>query len=530
MGVHVILDINPHGIDPVQWETAYDETVMLLSQWQPALLGWAVRFIEGIRVPVYTNNIVTADAESPHWCVVGDRDTLRTGECQELHRNLGRYLAPTDASKGPICPNIVVGAARQQWPDGIGPVRVFGDKTQGYPYHFAVLAAAMLIEERFPRHAMVWGDIDAGQAEQAARMAAPILNRTLALPIRVDVPRLLERLGEAFAPAELPEALRRVFLGVSGAQEAVLKAFPGESGTVPWKTDLSSYDSPSKLGVVRLVIDWLNSGRTLADACRLACLDPSGPRYNPVAFIDALASTWVAVPLTARAPLDVFQKPAGATHTVASLFGSLLLDMHASGRHLRIEMSPGEILNQLEQAFGPSAVTLARRLFERSADIEVSLSEQAQDVAALVEAAQTTGSDDTDNLVTLDRIDAIGANQLLWLQATAWKAARAISELRALASQDITLPSTARRFIAKVIAINGPTLTEDAWACILAEESPEVLTWYMALVSIPAQELHLSQVRRALLENAKLLRHAMAIAKDAGQMRVIEELVRRPAP
>lgn len=99
----------------------------------------------------------------------------RPHQCQEMQRSLARYRARCSRLDGPASHDIIVEAARAERDDTSGPVRVFGDKTQGYPYHFAVLAAAMLIEERFPRDAMVWGDIDDGQAEEAARLAAPIL-------------------------------------------------------------------------------------------------------------------------------------------------------------------------------------------------------------------------------------------------------------------------------------------------------------------------------------------------------------------
>jgi hypothetical protein len=66
----------------------------------------------------------------------------------------------------------------------------------------------MVVEERFPKHAMVWGDIDRGQAEEARRLAAPILGREVPLPVRVDAPRLLERLG-ALARAPVRRTMDR---------------------------------------------------------------------------------------------------------------------------------------------------------------------------------------------------------------------------------------------------------------------------------------------------------------------------------
>ncbi|WP_437828767.1 hypothetical protein [Sorangium sp. So ce1153] len=190
MGVHVILDIDPRGIDEAEWAATYDETLALLEAWQPRLLGWGWRSIEGVRVPMYMRSLrhYGDDPRRVCWSVVGDRDSLQTAECQSLYRDLGRY-----AARRGQCPDgdIVVTAAMPDRGDTSDPVRVFGGKTQSCPYHFALLAAAMLVEERFPRHAMVSGDIDRGQAEEARRLAAPILGRDLPLPVRVDAPRLI---------------------------------------------------------------------------------------------------------------------------------------------------------------------------------------------------------------------------------------------------------------------------------------------------------------------------------------------------
>ena len=43
---------------------------------------------------------------------------------------------------------------------------IFGNKTQGEPFHLAVLAVAMVIETRLPRQAFVFGDFDRQQCER----------------------------------------------------------------------------------------------------------------------------------------------------------------------------------------------------------------------------------------------------------------------------------------------------------------------------------------------------------------------------
>lgn len=146
MGVHVILDIDPIGIDPAAWASAYDETVKLLTRWTPRLLGWEVRSIRGVRIPMYTRSIVFDEASPTKacWRVVGDRESMLTAECQSLQRDLSRYSARRQERVADVT-DIVVSAAAPDREHTGRPAQVFGDKTQGCPYHFAMLAAAMII-------------------------------------------------------------------------------------------------------------------------------------------------------------------------------------------------------------------------------------------------------------------------------------------------------------------------------------------------------------------------------------------------
>lgn len=529
MGVHVILEIDPHCIDKSAWAAVYDDTLALLEAWQPRLLGWGQRSIEGIDVPMYTRSI-RQDEDDPNeirWSIVGDRDSLQTAECQSLHRSLGHY-ADRRSQGTQAREEILITAARPNRDDTVGPVRVFGNKTQGCPYHFAMLAAAMLVEERFPRHAMVWGDIDRGQAEETRRMAAPLLGRELTLPVRVDAPRLIERLRAHYDEDALPGVFARMFLGeMDERHEAMLHAFPGESGARQWQRALADCKSPTSLGAIRLVIAWLNAGRDLRDACRLACIAPRGPRFSPDAFIDAIASTWVAIPLDARESLDVLRKPSGASHTVASLLGSFFLDMAALGRHLRIHLTPDSLAADLSAAFGDQGLALAVRLSEKSVKIEAQLRERSGDVSAFVARASEQSSDDMEALVILRSPVQMRPNQRTWVRLMAWSVMTALASLRdgsPKIAAALGCAEEAKRLLVRVLADRGPVLTEDAWDELLAESDVEVLAWWVALVSMQADELHLSQIRRAFFENGELRRYATSIGHNEREMREIGEL------
>lgn len=69
-----------------------------------------------------------------------------------------------------------------------------GAKTQGEPYHLPLLAVAMMLEDRFPRSAIVTGDLHEAHACEAAAYAEGVLGYRPAMPIVLDANRLRERL------------------------------------------------------------------------------------------------------------------------------------------------------------------------------------------------------------------------------------------------------------------------------------------------------------------------------------------------
>lgn len=531
MGVHISLYVDPLGVTLAAWEAAFDETLRLLSTWQPALMGLGHREIATLRVAQYTNSIVRreADAEDISWCIVGDRESLRTGESHQLFRSFDRGAARSWRS-----PKTDDDAPRETPPDILLPlardaraslVSLLSGKTQGHPYHYALLAAAMVIEDRLPRAAVVSGDIDRAQAEAARNMAQPILGRELALPVRVDAARLLARLGEHFAGEALATAFHELFVpGSFEATEVMLRACPDDAAGEVWKRTLSGFQV-NTIGVVRLLVSWFNAGRDLATACRIACLAPDGPRFEPEALVDKVASTWITVRPSARELLSPFRRSEGSAPTVWSLLGDIFLDTRSAGRHINVSLEPATALAALVDVFGEDrGQTLYRRLIEKSADIEARLKAEAAPIHDLVSRAVAQGDDDTELLVTVSNPATLGPEQQRYVEAMAFGAAHTLKKLRNSVKERIILESAekAKRVIAYLSSEYGPTLTEDTWNRILALDDLGELSFCCAILLARANEIHVAQTRRALLENRALLHHAMAIARDERRLSALE--------
>ncbi len=498
---------------------ATDETLAMLEAWPTRLLGWGTRELYGRKVPMYTRSIRDGEGEAARWSVVGDRESLQRAECQTVLRSVGHHTAPRGRSHKET-PDILHIAAKERDRES-RLCHALGNKTQGLPYHFAVLAAGMVFEERFALHVFVSGDIDREDAEVARRMAEPILKRELPSPVVVDAPRLLERLRGALDERALDRALNHLFRGHKGELlEAQVRARPGAEGERWWRDALARAEANDGYDDLQLLVAWLNAGRSVGDAARLACADPRGPRRSPAAFIDALADSWLTISMEERA-LRASSTEGASSRAVAMTLS--MLDGALGGRHLRPYAPFDRVAVDLREALGDDghAATLRVKTDKALRDLR----EMSDSVASFAGRFALDRDEEFDRLATLRSLDAMSENARKVVHCLAWNVERALLTLRERELTTAALADAAglKRLLVHQLCGHAPTLTEDAWDTLLALDDPGELAWVLALASLVADRTHLSRTRRALLENPTLRAYAIAVGRDP---RAMEERVR----
>lgn len=181
----------------------------MLEAWPSRLLGIGHRELHGHDVVMYTRSIRKNFESSPALAIIGDHESLEMGECQYLLRN----ISSDDQTSCGKPEDLVLQLARARGNQPAGTACFFRDKTSGLPYHTALLAAGMLLEERFPSNVLIHGDFSRNDADAAQRTAAAILGRTLPLPIAADGPRLRKRLRAGLDEAEVESAFHCIYRG-----------------------------------------------------------------------------------------------------------------------------------------------------------------------------------------------------------------------------------------------------------------------------------------------------------------------------
>jgi hypothetical protein len=342
------------------------------------------------------------------------------------------------------------------------------------------------VETRFPKHAMISGKLDRAEAEAARRWAQGILGRAIALPVRVDAWRLVERLGARFEGEALVRATAKLLLPANDV--ATLIGLFGRAEIEPWLLGVLRDHAGLSRGAVSpaaypLLAAYLTTvddeGAGAADAVEaeprsavaeyarltgLACNDARGPRWPAEAFAAALA----ALPRVDEAAL---------AQAFAAVFGAgaprVLGAFHAAAARLTRERRP------------------TTRPPERCAR------------AALVDL---TSPGELDALER-ERIHALA----LAVRRLGAREAESGGPLASLA------PGSALPLIAGLLA-RGPTMTEDAWEWIEREEDPEMIAFLTLLAALPPADPDTSALRRVLFENRTLCRYAAAVSRDPALM------------
>lgn len=521
VGVHITLDIQPRRIAPRAWRRAFEETLGLLRAHPSGLIGYDTTEIRGRALCVYTDDIERGKGTDNHrWCVIGDRETLRTAEPQSLYRDLSQYARNARSSPDEILLQISVDEAP-------GVTNVFGGKTQGEPFHFPLLAAAALIEHRFEGVALVGGNIDRGQAERACGWASEVLGEEISLPVRVDAGALMKRIAPHYEGLALAEAFRQRYLGLQDeVEEILLEALPVHVAEASWLAQMRGYEDPEMLGALRLIIAWLNAGGALTRLCQLSCLEREGPTFPPPRFACALASTWIGIPRGVRSHLDVFQKPKGATETVMSLLGGFLLDMEAVGWRLRVERSLSEIEVAFAAAFGTKGPELFSLFCARSSALERRVVASAVDVERIV--ARTAVGRRLEDLPEAMSVDQLSEIQKRSLTGMAYGVRRfreqAVRGLPQGASRDED--EDIKSLLVMMSQRSGDTFTEMAWEEIEREETEllKVLLTVGMLNNGPVAWCHL---RRAVFERRALRAYVARASQDDALMDAVEVEIER---
>lgn len=277
MGIYMHLLVSG-AVTPNEWQAAYQETLKLVQAFS---LG-ELREKEVAGVPVYCLT-PTEERTQPAawrkngawtgWTANGDRLTLRTAEEYCLPRDLENELA-YDPSGGDAALAHAVDALFRKEDTIKAPAarHLWGGKTQGEPYHIALLAIGCLLADRLGCKVYVHGDITLGQCRRAVELANQVLDTPISLPDFCDCQRWYQRVQAwPLTEAKKVEAFERMYLGEKGGEFGAFlhENFSEAACRAYWQTRFRS-SGLTTISFEKSVQQYLLWGFDLRELCELA--------------------------------------------------------------------------------------------------------------------------------------------------------------------------------------------------------------------------------------------------------------------
>nr|VFK55235.1 MAG: hypothetical protein BECKTUN1418D_GA0071000_102912 [Candidatus Kentron sp. TUN] len=253
------------------------------------------------------------------WIVVGDSVSGRHAEDFRLFRHrerqFGAFLERQGLPKRSDPTKDVLWAPTDSlsYIDGNG-VDLFGGKTQGYPYHLAILAVAILLETRFSDKCYLFGDIEPIQVGHMCHWVHKTLNTPLITPICLDGKRLYRRISALYEdPHHAIERFQVLFAGSEVEKfESLLRYAERQTVFDVFMEELGGYSSFNQYGAIQLVSKFLSATRNLEElieiVLRIAEQGKKTEEWNLEALLRMLCRHYLTFACEERKPLDVLDQ------------------------------------------------------------------------------------------------------------------------------------------------------------------------------------------------------------------------------
>nr|VFJ59055.1 MAG: hypothetical protein BECKDK2373B_GA0170837_10802 [Candidatus Kentron sp. DK] len=548
MGLFVHLTINPEGISPGEWEATYLESLTLLRAFPAPLMRIKQEEVGSKSRFSYISDLVwDADTPDEHWRVVGDSASGRHAEDFLLFRHLERQFrtmfGPLDI-EGDV---LWAPTDRLSYGDGNG-INLFGNKTQGYPYHLAILAVAILLETRFPEQCYLSGDIEPVQLGHMCRWVHKTLNTPLITPICFDGQRLYRRISALYEDPRHAISRFQTLFGGSDEEgfESLLRYAERSAVLDVFIEELAGYTSLTQYGAIQLVSKFLSATQDLDQlihiVLQIAQKGDKGDKseeWDLAALLRMLCRHYLTISCEERGPLGVFDHPQDELMTIDDALSQAF--MIAGGKPLEVNAykDAAKVLETfcavqpekraLFQEIISTSEQTAREQLEKTKNLIREMEQKRQ------ESAQQQGQTTAETLPLMENHSekAVSEEEAYILKQVSLQTEQFADKEETLGQiggqlRRIAMADNAELFSAKdrdyyLQGIYDATfhhrfaLREAAWNAIDREENVEILKCLLALAIIKKNELNFWRWRIHVLESPSIWRYLIEERQvDAG--------------
>lgn len=543
MGLHIHLTVQLQSIDAGVWEAVYEESLSLLRRFPTPLLRFEACEVGEYRRYRLTDEILCdPGTQQERWVISGDRVSGRRAESfclyRHLHRHLHRPLSRSPNASEPDVDVLWVDEQDATYPVGSG-IDIFGSKTQGYPYHLAVLAVGILFENRFPKHCFVHGQLEREPAKQALLWVNAVLGTDFQLPVCLDGRALHARLACLYQNQEhLIERFHTLFLGdQQQALQTLISCVEPEALQRYIVAELEGYHSLSQRGVGRLLSAYLEVTQNIDDLIDLVLATPrfqAEPGASLEALLKMLCRRFVTIDPVERKPLSALDQPVGQLTTIDDdAFDRVFQTLLGEPSQARFHLNRAELLErfsarepELRERFREIMETEEAACRKALAEISTVMSEVAvgdEPPSHDHPGPEKTVASQTEELLPGERylIHQIEQQRekrdLVESEVIAEVLGVAVGQM--LFNHPQTFSSTEPEYYRKLIGWAGQTnevvLWREAWEEIDCVSDTDVLRVLAVLMLITEREATFRQFRTHTLENKQLWPYLMKRATES---------------
>ncbi|MBQ2553256.1 MAG: hypothetical protein II563_10485 [Treponema sp.] len=211
MGVFISL-LASNKVDPIQWEKAYEETLVLVDKMGLVEIREFEKF--GQKYFAATSSTEREHHRETGWLAEGDAIFMATAEDFFLPRKIDTPRQEENYSDPLMYILAQEGIVDFKNPYVKNVQYFWGSKTQGEPYHTALLAIGCLLDSRLNGETICSSDITYGQCECAIEKANKILKKKIGMPLRCRMEDLYKRVRQLpIEPCQMLDAFAVTYLG-----------------------------------------------------------------------------------------------------------------------------------------------------------------------------------------------------------------------------------------------------------------------------------------------------------------------------
>ncbi len=355
MGIFIHLDISK-SITNDEWSKVYEESKLLAQAFELGDCQKVNIHGQNVYCMVRSKEKIEKDYWSKKtykgWETCGDCVTMRCAENAFVPEKIvkeGKIVEPEagDAILGELPAYLDYSYEDDKYSH---VYRLWGNKTQGEPYHLFLLAIACLFEDRLGNKVFIEGDITRGQCRKAVKLANQHLKNKINLPSRCDMERLYKRINALdLSEQEKLIVFLNSYLGNKDLAfgEFIKTHYSADVLNQYWDKEFSEV-SLSRIGLTRAFSNYMLWGFDFKGLFDFICLKDDEKEYE--SFIQSILSTKLHLKQKyTHNPIEIDQE---AEHTYG--IWTLLAQFAFAGgqnnkidRYIPIEEIRSILLNQL---------------------------------------------------------------------------------------------------------------------------------------------------------------------------------------